>query len=157
MCKTSEQRLMSPLVTVDDDFVLFLFRIIESLSTDVKDPYHYPTIRVLVSSSQTLDKQTLLMRAQLVLNEQCMIAPQRPADGSAHAHAMTNRVIKVLSTHGAAYRTFGENIILLLNRESMSAVHPGIASSQLMQARRNISATPDIEDILLTLHHALNL
>jgi len=32
--------------------------------------------------------------------------------------ALTNRIIKVLSTHGPTYRTFGENLILLLNRES---------------------------------------
>jgi hypothetical protein len=31
---------------------------------------------------------------------------------------VTNRVIKALSTHGLSYKTFGENIILLLNRES---------------------------------------
>jgi hypothetical protein len=31
---------------------------------------------------------------------------------------LTNRIIKVLSNHGPAYRTFGENLILLLNRES---------------------------------------
>lgn len=32
--------------------------------------------------------------------------------------ALTNRIIKVLSNHGPVYRTFGENLILLLNRES---------------------------------------
>jgi hypothetical protein len=31
---------------------------------------------------------------------------------------LTNRVIKVLSLHGSSLRTFGENIILLLNRET---------------------------------------
>jgi len=31
---------------------------------------------------------------------------------------ITNRIIKALSTHGFTYKTFGENIILLLNRES---------------------------------------
>ncbi len=36
---------------VDDAFVAYLFQIIESLSDDVNDPYHYPVIRVLVSSS----------------------------------------------------------------------------------------------------------
>lgn len=35
---------------VDDDFVAYLFRIIEELSDDVDDPYHYPVIRVLVST-----------------------------------------------------------------------------------------------------------
>ncbi len=36
---------------VDDDFVMYLFQIIEELSDDVNDPYHYPVIRVLVSVS----------------------------------------------------------------------------------------------------------
>jgi hypothetical protein len=34
---------------VEDDFVTYLFNIIEQLSDDVDDPYHYPVIRVLVS------------------------------------------------------------------------------------------------------------
>lgn len=33
---------------VDDPFVHYLFQIIEEVSDDVHDPYHYPTIRVLV-------------------------------------------------------------------------------------------------------------
>jgi len=36
------------LMQVDDGFVAYLFRLIESLSDDVDDPYHYPVIRVLV-------------------------------------------------------------------------------------------------------------
>lgn len=32
--------------------------------------------------------------------------------------AVTNRILKLLSLHGPTYRTFGENLILLLNRES---------------------------------------
>lgn len=36
---------------VDDEFVVMLFQIIEELSDDVDDPYHYPVIRVLVSTS----------------------------------------------------------------------------------------------------------
>lgn len=31
---------------------------------------------------------------------------------------VTNRILKLLSLHGPSYRTFGENLILLLNRES---------------------------------------
>jgi hypothetical protein len=41
-------------------------------------------------------------------------APNSPTSPS----AITNRVLKLLSTQGPSYRTFGENIILLLNRES---------------------------------------
>ena len=35
---------------------------------------------------------------------------------------ITNRVIKTLSIHGVAYKTFGESIILLLNRESETSL-----------------------------------
>jgi len=83
--------------TVDDAFVIYLFELIEELSNDANDPYHYPTIRVL-----------------LILNEQYMCYAVSP---ESHP-TLTNRIIKVLSNHGPAYRTFGENLILLLNRES---------------------------------------
>lgn len=33
---------------VDDNFVMYLFQLIEEFSDDVHDPYHYPIIRVLV-------------------------------------------------------------------------------------------------------------
>lgn len=35
-------------VLIEDDFIAYMFYIIESLSDDVNDPYHYPVIRVLV-------------------------------------------------------------------------------------------------------------
>lgn len=35
-------------VLIEDDFILYLFGVIEGLSNDVNDPYHYPVIRVLV-------------------------------------------------------------------------------------------------------------
>ena len=41
-----------PAVSIDDDFISYMFQIIESLSDDVADPYHYPIIRVLVRSLQ---------------------------------------------------------------------------------------------------------
>ena len=36
------------LLQVDDAFVVYLFQLIEALSDDAGDPYHYPVIRVLV-------------------------------------------------------------------------------------------------------------
>jgi anthranilate/para-aminobenzoate synthase component II len=42
--------LIVQIVRVDDTFVYNLFKLIEELSNDVNDPYHYPIIRVLVSS-----------------------------------------------------------------------------------------------------------
>jgi hypothetical protein len=53
---------------------------------------------------------------QLVLNEQFMVSAHDPASG-ASSSPPTNKVIKVLAMHGYFYKTFGENIILLLNRE----------------------------------------
>ncbi|KIW69001.1 hypothetical protein PV04_04906 [Phialophora macrospora] len=92
------------LARVHDDFIKMLFEIIEQVSDDVNDPYHYPTIRVL-----------------LVLNEQFMVAAHDPVSGQAPV-PLTNKVIKVLSAHGSAYKTFGENIILLLNREDETSL-----------------------------------
>ncbi|KAF2144376.1 uncharacterized protein K452DRAFT_266133 [Aplosporella prunicola CBS 121167] len=90
------QRLTyADLSAIDDTFVLYLFQVVEELFNDPNDPYCYHVIRVL-----------------LVLNEQYFVAniPPPPVP-------LTNRVIKALSTHGHIYKTFGENLILLLNRE----------------------------------------
>lgn len=43
-------------------------------------------------------------------------------DPSSPSVLLTNRVIKVLSVHGPHFRTFGENIILLLNRETETSL-----------------------------------
>ncbi|KAF7555048.1 hypothetical protein G7046_g6652 [Stylonectria norvegica] len=101
------ERLRSDdLELVDDGFVHYLFRLIEEVSDDVHDPYHYPTIRVL-----------------LVLNEQYMLASTDSSSDSDYPSApLTNRIVKCLSLHGPACRTFGENIILLLNRETETSL-----------------------------------
>ncbi|CRK20961.1 hypothetical protein BN1708_017839, partial [Verticillium longisporum] len=55
----------------------------------------------------------------LVLNEQYMLSSTNiGTDPLAPSAPLTNRVIKCLSLHGDSFRTFGENIILLLNRET---------------------------------------
>lgn len=45
-----ELELTSPTACINDDFICGLFDIIEQVSDDVNDPYHYPVIRVLVST-----------------------------------------------------------------------------------------------------------
>lgn len=101
-----ERLRVADLLCVDDNFITYMFQLIEGLSDDVNDPYHYPIIRVL-----------------LVLNEQYMVASTIAAvDASKPPAPLTNRVIKVLSIHGPNFRTFGENIILLLNRETETAL-----------------------------------
>lgn len=56
----------------------------------------------------------------LVLNEQYMVSSTLYP--SASNHTLTNRVLKALSTHLSRYKTFGENLILLLNRESETSL-----------------------------------
>jgi hypothetical protein len=46
-----------------------------------------------------------------------MVAAHDPDSFGPSAVPPTNRVIKILSLEGSRYKTFGENIILLLNRE----------------------------------------
>jgi hypothetical protein len=61
-----------------------------------------------------------LIPEQLVLNEQYLVAStSRQSDGRP---GITNRVIKAISTHGLTYKTFGCNLILLLNRESETSL-----------------------------------
>jgi hypothetical protein len=45
-----------------------------------------------------------------------MVSAHDPVSGTSH-QPPTNKVIKILAMHGNYYKTFGENIILLLNRE----------------------------------------
>ncbi|KAL8732171.1 MAG: hypothetical protein Q9166_002918 [cf. Caloplaca sp. 2 TL-2023] len=100
------QRLrIQDLILIEDEFIQYLFQVIEGLSDDVNDPYHYPIIRVL-----------------LILNEQYMVSAHYPGPDQPPSTNLTNKVIKVLSTHGSAFKTFGENIILLLNRESETSL-----------------------------------
>ncbi|KAL1889926.1 pre-rRNA processing [Ceratocystis pirilliformis] len=91
------------LVRIDDAFVAHLLQAIDSVSDDAHDN---PTIKVL-----------------LVLNEQYMLASTSVANVSSTQETppeapLTNRVIKLLSLEGSSYRNFGENIIMLLNREA---------------------------------------
>ena len=49
-------------------------------------------------------------------------ATASPTEPHPTPHRLTNRVIKLLSLHGSSYMTFGENIILLLNRETETSL-----------------------------------
>ncbi|KAK0290543.1 pre-rRNA processing [Friedmanniomyces endolithicus] len=106
LCEMSRiQKLtLEDLKVVDDAFVLYLFQLIEQLSDDADDPYHYPIIRVI-----------------LVLNEQYMCFANAPVSMPGSGEKVTNRILKLISAHGPLYRTFGENLILLLNRETALA------------------------------------
>lgn len=57
------------------------------------------------------------------MNEQYMLASTEPVeDPNGTKVSLTNRIVKCLSLHGPSFRTFGENIILLLNRETETSL-----------------------------------
>ncbi|KAK4992977.1 pre-rRNA processing [Elasticomyces elasticus] len=73
--------------------------------------------------ASTHSNDASLNHVKLVLNEQYMCLAHAPPPPSASEDPnarprLTNRILKLLSSHGSDYRTFGENLILLLNRES---------------------------------------
>lgn len=109
--------------TIDDEFILYLFQIVEGLSDNADDPYHYPVIRVLVGVFLLSLVGLVADHNQLVLNEQYMVAAHDPAAAQKSGTPLINRVITVLSRHGSAYKTFGENMIYLLNREGVYELH----------------------------------
>jgi Protein of unknown function (DUF2013) len=51
-----------------------------------------------------------------------VVSTTSPTPDSPTSLPPTNRVVKVLSLQGSQYRTFGENIILLLNRETETSL-----------------------------------
>ncbi|KAK6349956.1 hypothetical protein TWF696_006211 [Orbilia brochopaga] len=99
MCRIQRLRLQD-LEMLQDDFIKHLLELVEDGSGDPDDPYNYVVIKVL-----------------LVLNEQYMVS-EHTRQTDSDAPPLTNRVVKVLSFNGPDFKTFGENIILLLNRET---------------------------------------
>ena len=86
---------------MDPAFITTLFDLNESPpSSYVAHPYHYPVIRVL-----------------LVLNEQYMVSCHPPP-----SPPLLNLIMDTLSHPPPHYRTFGSNLILLLNRESETSL-----------------------------------
>ena len=96
---------------------------------------------------------------------------------SSPAAQLTNKVLKVLSLRGSGYKAFGENVILLLNRESKSFLFQGdllqapashfqktlllllveMLSNSIaclpLPSRRNLSPAPHPQNPLPPLHH----
>jgi hypothetical protein len=119
MCRM--QRLsQEELHLVDDEFVRSQLQMIEQISDDSEDPYHYSVIQVLVSTTGMLSLDPLTDLPQLVLNEQYMVASTSSDDSD--TMPPTNRVVKILGMCGQKYGAFGENIILLLNRETETSL-----------------------------------
>lgn len=60
--------------------------------------------------------------AKLIFNEQFMVSAHDPSPDQSQQTTVTNKVIKVLSVQTSKYKTFGENMILMLNRENETSM-----------------------------------
>ncbi|KAK9478632.1 hypothetical protein V1514DRAFT_56313 [Lipomyces japonicus] len=96
MCRVQRLRY-EDVAEITDDFIEYLFQEVERNADYDSDPYCYSVIRIV-----------------LVLNEQYMLI-------SGHTHPdlppIENKVVTLLAAKGLTYKTFGSNIIILLNRE----------------------------------------
>jgi len=101
MCRI--QRLgLRDLAGMDESFVSFLFGLVETSMEDEDDVGP--------------------IRAVLVLNEQYMVAAHAEvvedvAEDGESPEPIPNKVLYLLGTAGFAFKTFGEKIILMINRE----------------------------------------
>ena len=68
-----------------------------------------------------------------------MVSAHDPDSSDKPVIPLTNKVIKILSAQGSRYKTFGENIILLLNRESMYGLLLGLLFIDHYQAKRHFN------------------
>ncbi|KAK9380070.1 uncharacterized protein V2V93DRAFT_310843, partial [Kockiozyma suomiensis] len=97
MCRV--QRLQSSdLEAIPVEFVEYLFACVESNEDYDSDPFSYSFIRII-----------------LVLNEQYMLLNNSAK--AASQPVLENQIVNILSEKGNIYKTFGTNIIILLNRE----------------------------------------
>jgi hypothetical protein len=89
-----------------------------------------------------------------------MVAAHDPGSSGSLAIPLTNKVIKIISSEGHNYKTFGENIILLLNREgrylgegTKSSMNKIIANS-LLNIRGNIPSVAHSQTPIPPIHYS---
>lgn len=122
----------------DEPFIDQLFELVERTRSMEDETLNYASIRLIVrfsafSISLDFHKGSLLGK-QIALNEQFMVAtlPSRPSKHSGESRKedhlpadpaeakKLNRVLKVLMQRLGASKTFGENMIFMLNRAGSS-------------------------------------
>ena len=111
----------------DDPFIDYLFDLVEQTRYMPDDTFNYSVVKLIVSMAQLgpgckLPTQTL----QVALNEEFMVAglggevsPTSQEKNKAEESAEPkNRIIRVMMRRLGSCRTFGENMIFMLNRTS---------------------------------------
>lgn len=101
----------------DEEYIWYLLRTVENAQDDT-DPFSYRSVKLIVSlneqfmvaglsQSQSRTSRSLSNPPPLASKDQAAAAVPPPQ----------NSIVKVLSSHGARFKAFGENLIRLLNRE----------------------------------------
>ncbi|KAF9175023.1 hypothetical protein BGX21_004200 [Mortierella sp. AD011] len=91
------------LALVDEDFLHYLFDLVEGTRTDEDEELNYRTIKLL-----------------LTFNEQFML--NQSACRAARNYTPSNPLLSVLADRSGASSTFGENLIFMLNRADETAL-----------------------------------
>jgi hypothetical protein len=112
----------------DDSFIDHLFDLVEQTRGMHDETFNYSVIKLIVGVAfiQPLIVILTLSNHQVSLNEQFMVAslgarpntPVPPSQVPAKATESSNRVLDVLVRRLGASKTFGENMIFMLNRAS---------------------------------------
>ena len=90
-----------------------------------------------------------------------MVSEHSPNTSQPLSAPLTNKVMKILSSEGNKYKTFGENIILLLNRESerSSSFMTTLRSYKHAHRsyRRNVPPIANPETVVPSLYNSFNI
>lgn len=108
----------------NDAFVNHLFELVEQTREMEDETFNYSVIKLIVSFFQPLNSTWLKVNPaylQVALNEQFMVASlgNNTVSASQSTPEGNNRVLHVLMRRLWASKTFGENMIFMLNRASM--------------------------------------
>ena len=113
----------------DDAFIDYLFDLVEQTRYMHDDTFNYSVIRLIVSIVKLDPDYKLPTRGfQVALNEEFMVAGLGEADSQADPEKKkteevaepTNKIIRVMMRRLGTCRTFGENMVFMLNRASKS-------------------------------------
>lgn len=121
MCRM--QKLSSDdLKPFDEEYIWFLLRVVE-VANDDDDPFSYRSIKVVVSLNEQFMVAGLPQAQQPFSRSPSNSSLVMPEDEpSLTREQAQNNIIKVLSSHGARFKAFGENLIRMLNRERDTAI-----------------------------------
>jgi hypothetical protein len=106
----------------DDSFIDYLFDIVEQTRHMQDETFNYSVIKFIVRTVPYLLFRFLTI-SQVSLNEQFMVASLSPdasnlqsPSSDAQLPESKNRIIRVLMRRLGSSKTFGENMIFMLNR-----------------------------------------